>query len=151
MIDFTDLAAPLDEKPVFFVEEPDGQKHLTEIVRAAQFRRLMRTSAPTALVYANGNAGRRNPAQARREGIVAGVLDYTVVWMPSGHLLDSGVGFIELKGYDRPGRPGRLSQAQIDFGNRLTRLGQQVACFFDPERAVAWLRACGAPVRGSVS
>ena len=147
MIDFAQLETPLDAQPIFYVQEPDGQKHLTEIARAVQFRRIVRTLAPGILVYANGNAGHRNPLQASREGIMAGVSDYTACWQPSSHRHDPGVAWVELKGYDRSGRPGRLSQSQIDFGNRLTRLGHQVGCFFDPLRAVAWLRQCGAPVR----
>jgi len=80
------------------------------------------------------NAGKRNPAQARREGIVAGVFD--TVWRWRRPL----VAHIEMKGYDKRGRAGSLSVQQIEWGNRMVALGYPVACFFDPYAAVEWLR-----------
>ena len=147
MIDWGALETPLDEKPLFPVQEPDGRKNEAELPRCVMFLRLMRTFAPRCIVYANSNAGRRNPLQARREGIVAGVFDYTVVWTPESHLLIAGVAWVEMKGYSKAGTAGKLSQAQIDFGNALHRAGHLCAAFFDPVAAVNWLRSIGAPVR----
>ena len=139
---WADLEQSLHEQPVFPVEPPDGVRHWSEIDRCVAFRKLVRTAAPTVLIYANANAGKRNPRQAWREGIMAGVFDYDARWhFPGGAQ-------VEFKGYDARGRAGGLSQAQIDFGNRLHRLGHPVACFFTPAAAVEWLRSLGAPVRG---
>lgn len=45
-------------------------------------------------------------------------------------------------------RPGKLSLAQIDFGNALVARGHRCACFFSPVAALEWLREQGAPVLG---
>lgn len=138
--DFDALETPLYEAALFFVEQPDGKRNLTELMRVVQFRQTMRNAAPKVLLYANANAGRRNPAQARKEGIMAGVFDYTACWQPGC------CAFVEFKGYDAKGRPGKLSPAQVEFGNRMLALGHHVAAFFDPFAAVSWLREVGAPV-----
>jgi len=130
-----------DTKPLFPVEQPDGDRHLSELDRVVCFRRLVREHAPEVAIYPNANAGRRSPFQAAREGIVAGVFDYTAAWT-APH-----VAWLEFKGYDARGRAGQLSPAQIEWGNRMVRLGHRVACFFTPASALAWLEACGAPIR----
>jgi hypothetical protein len=137
---FADLETPLVQTARFPVEPPDGRRDVTEIARQTAFRRLMRAAAPTVFVAAIPNAGKRNPTQARREGIIAGLPDLTC-WWNRGHAL------VEMKGYDARGRAGKLSSAQIEIGNRLLDLGWPVACFFTPERAVEWLASLGAPVR----
>lgn len=134
------LETPLDAGPAFLVEAPDGRKEWREIDRQVTFRHLMATAAPRLLVYANANAGKRNPRQARKEGILGGVFDITILWRRQA------IAYIEFKGYDARGRAGKLSQAQIDFGNRLTALDVPCACFFSPYAAVDWLREQGFPI-----
>jgi len=129
----------LNEKPIFSVEEPDGIKNLSEISRQVQMLSMMRLSAPKVLIFAVPNAGKRNPANARKEGIMAGIFDLCAQW-------EDGEAWAEMKGYDKNGRAGKLSQSQIDWGNRMSRMGKNVACFFRPESAVNWLRDCGAPI-----
>lgn len=151
---FDHLEAPLDEKPLFFVEAPDGRKDLSELDRAVIFRRYLSTLAPAVMLYPNANAGRRNPMQARREGIVAGVFDYTAAWDIADSTLadcDVSVCWVELKGYDKSGRPGKLSQAQIEWGNAMHRRGHKVACFFSGKSAFDWMSSLGAPIRGRVA
>lgn len=130
------------EEPRFFVEEPDGDKSRTEIKRVTVFRRDFRLLAPTLKLWANGNAGKRNPLQAMREGIKAGLFDYTVV----GRAPDTW--WLEFKGYDARGRAGSLSDAQILWGNDMHDRGFNVACFFSPVTALKWLSDRGAPMLG---
>ena len=137
---FAGLDSPLVEVPRFLVEPPDGRKNIAELPRQTTFLGIMRMAAPSVEVRALPNAGKRNPSQAKKEGIKAGLFDIGC-WWGRGHAL------IEFKGYDARGRAGALSQNQIAFGNRLHDLGWPVACFFDPERAAAWLADQGAPVR----
>tara|TARA_R110000765_G_scaffold27453_4_gene66646 strand:+ start:668 stop:1111 length:444 start_codon:yes stop_codon:yes gene_type:complete len=138
---FDDLEDPPESGPLFFVEAPDGRTQMTEIMRVVAFRKLLRaTAGARVLCFPNANAGKRDPRRAAAEGIMAGVADYTVVWSPSQ------CAFIEFKGYSKAGRPGKLSLAQVEWGNTMHRHGHAVACFFDAAAAVAWLRECGAPV-----
>lgn len=134
---------PLDEsdapEPLFVVEPPDGRRYLAEVTRQTTFLGLMRLLGPSVEVRALPNAGKRNPRQAQREGIKAGLFDLGC-WWNRGHAL------IEFKGYDKGGRAGKLSANQIAFGNRLHRQGWPVGCFFTPEVAVEWLRGLGAPI-----
>lgn len=136
---WAELEAPLDAQPEFLVQAPDGKKDWSEIQRQVEFRRLMRMAAPRVLVYANPNAGKRNPMQAKREGIMAGVFDLSIEFRAPLRAL------VEMKGY-RQRRPGSLTQSQIDYGNRMTQLGWSVACFFCPLAAVDWLRGLGFPI-----
>lgn len=129
----------LHPEPLFFVETPDGRRDWTELNRVVAFRQFMRMAAPKVLIFANANAGKRNPMQARREGIVAGVFDYTA------HAIGR-TAYLEFKGYSKAGRPGVLSDNQVEFGNRMHRFGIPCACFFSPHRAVDWLREQGFPV-----
>ncbi len=132
--------ADLDPVPAFYVEAPDGRKDWTELQRQTAFLKLMRYGAPRVAIYANANAGKRNPQQAIREGIKSGVFDLIAIWR--GPL----VAYLEFKGFDKNGRPGRLSRNQIEFGNRMVELGVPAACFFSPYAAAAWLREQGFPV-----
>lgn len=127
----------LNEDPLFYAESPDGERDVSEIVRCVRFRKLCANALPKVKLWANANAGRRNPMQARREGILAGVFDYTAVWT-------GGFALIEFKGYSKR-RPGKLSPQQISFGNAMVARGHNAACFFDPVAAVEWLKKCGAP------
>ena len=140
MANWDNLETPIDPVPDFYVEAPDGRKDWTELQRQVALRTLLRTTAPRIVVYANANAGKRNPLQAKREGIVAGVGDLAILWRAPQ------ICFVEMKGYDKRGRPGKLSPAQIDFGNRCTALGIPYACFFSPYAALDWLRAQGLPI-----
>ena len=138
---FAGMETPLDDVPRFLVEEPDGRKTLAELPRQVTFLSLMRMAGPTVEVRALPNAGKRNPTKARQEGIKAGLFDLGCWWPGGGHAV------VEMKGYDARGRAGSLSLEQIDFGNRMHDLGTPAACFFTPEKAVAWLASVGAPVR----
>lgn len=137
---FAALETPLNAPPIFPVESPDGDRGRSEIARQVTLFSTMRMAAPSVLGFAIPNAGKRNPTLARKEGIMGGAFDTEWHW-------DAGAAWIELKGYDSRGRAGTLSQAQIDWGNRMHRLGKPVACFFDPIAAVRWLASLGAPVR----
>lgn len=132
--------ADLAPTPAFYVEQPDGRKDWPEIDRQATFFRLMRFAAPRVMVEANPLAGKRNPRLAKKEGVRAGKFDVTCRFE---HPL---IAWIEFKGFDSRGRPGKLSTAQIEFGNRVTQLGYPAACFFSPHRAVEWVRSLGFPV-----
>ena len=136
---FAAMENGFDEQPRFLVEPPDGRTHLAELPRQTSLFGLMRIAGPSVEMRALPNAGKRNPAQARKEGIRAGLFDVGV-WWNRGHAV------LEMKGYSG-GRPGKLSSAQIEFGNRLFDMGHHVACFFTPETAVQWLALIGAPVR----
>lgn len=142
---FSDMASTdLYEPPLFYVEHPCGLKKMAEVQRQAQFRNLMTALAPHVMVFANANAGKRNPIQAKREGITAGVFDLTICWDPKR------MAMVEFKGFDARGKAGKLSRSQIDFGNRMHRMGHDVACFFDPFGAIGWLRRSGCPIRNGV-
>ena len=127
--------------PEFFVQAPDGARQFSEIDRQKMLFNLMRATAPRVLGFAIPNAGKRNPAKARKEGILGGVFDTQWCWR------DGLTAFVEMKGYDTRGRAGKLSDAQIEWGNRMVALGHHAACFFDPYAAVAWLREQGFPIR----
>ena len=134
---FADLETPLDEAALFYVEAPDRDKHLSEIQRVVMFRQLVRMALPDTRLHACPNGAKRTlwaMNQARREGMVAGVFDLCAMWP------QRRVAWLEFKGYDKSGRPGKLTQAQVDWGNSSLRQGHDVACFFTPEAAVAWLR-----------
>lgn len=154
MVDFAELETPLDAVPLFPVEAPDGRKDLAEIDRQVMFRRYAANLAPRVIVWANANAGRRNPAQARREGVMAGVFDMTCAWDiadSTNPAAPQSVCYLEFKGYDKNGRPGKLSRAQIDWGNAMHQRGHKVACFFSGKSAFDWLASLGAPVRGRIT
>lgn len=138
-MDWGSLEKTLTPEPAFLVEGPDKRKDWPELQRQAAFLRLMRTAAPRVMVFANANAGKRNPTQAKREGITAGVFDLTCI-------SPGRTAFIEIKGFTKAGRAGALSLPQIEFGNRLVELGIPCACFFSPTGAASWLRAQGFPV-----
>lgn len=140
MVNWSALETSLDPVPEFLVQEPDGRKDWAEIDRQATFLSIMRMAAPRVMVRANANAGKRNPRQARKEGIRAGVFDLSLFWRSPQIVL------IEFKGYSKAGRAGKLSPSQIEFGNRCTQLGIPCACFFDPYDAAEWAKAQGLPV-----
>lgn len=152
-----ELEAPLDEKPLFFVEAPDGRKELAEIDRQVMFRKYLANLAPAVSVYANANAAKRGfkaQAQAKKEGIRAGVFDLTCAWDINASMIPDcavSVCWVEMKGYNSAGHPGKLSRAQIEWGNEMFRKGHKVACFFSGKSAFDWMAGLGAPIRGRVA
>lgn len=138
-----DLESNLDQDPLFFVQQPDGARHLSELARVVALRRMLQQFGKGVKFHAIPNAGKRGFAaqrKAKAEGMVAGVFDLCFTWKRGG------VAWIEMKGYDARGRAGSLSQAQIDWGNAHFLMGHKVACFFCPLQAVQWLRDNGAPI-----
>jgi hypothetical protein len=142
---FASLESDLNPRPEFYVDPPDGRRDWPEIQRQATLFRLMHQLAPRIVGFAVPNAGKRNPFNARREGVVAGVFDTQWCWR------DGLSAWIEMKGYTSAGRAGLLSDAQIAWGNRMAALGHRVACFYDPYAAVDWLRDQGFPIRDFVA
>jgi len=140
MIDWEALEDEQSPVPEFYVQAPDGRKDWAEIDRQATFLSVMRWSGPRVLIHANANAGKRNPRQAKKEGIRAGIFDLSLLWR------EPKIAYLEFKGYDSWGRAGKLSDEQIRFGNRCIDLGISCACFFDPYDAAEWARAQGFPI-----
>lgn len=137
MIDFAALEEPLRAVPLFPVEPPDDQRSLAELPRQTRLLSRLRVIAPGLKIYANANAGKRNPTQARREGITSGVFDLSVVNREAYPRFRAE---LEMKGWASK-RAGKLSPNQISWGNDMHRAGWPVACFFTPDAAVAWLRS----------
>lgn len=140
--------------PLFPVQEPDGRKDLSELDRQAWVVSYIRKTHPDIMVFATPNAGKRGfkaQAQAKREGLMAGVFDLTFCW-DVRHARDDGptICWAEMKGYDSAGRAGKLSQPQIAWGNAMHQRGHKVACFFSAKSVIEWLRDLGAPIRGVV-
>jgi hypothetical protein len=136
------IGEDMDQRPLFPVQAPDGRRDWSESARQRAFFNKLRMAAPSLIAWHTPNAGRRNPSAARRAGIMGGVFDCTVA---SGAVGARFTAYPEFKGYDARGRPGTLSPAQIDWGNRMWRAGHPVACFFCPDAAVAWIKTL-APV-----
>lgn len=154
MVDFAALETPLDQAPLFPVEEPDGRKELSELDRQAWVVSYIRRSQPHIMVYATPNAGKRGFAaqrQVKKEGLLAGVFDLTFAWDIQHSDGPVTVCWAEMKGYDSRGRAGSLEPAQIDWGNSMHERGHKVACFFSAQSVIKWLASLGAPIRGKVS
>jgi hypothetical protein len=148
------LESPLREAPEFPCEKPDGRKDLPELDRQAWVVAYMRRSQPHIVCYATPNAAKRGfkaQSQAKKEGLLAGVFDLTFCWDVK-HAEDGRptICFAEMKGYDASGRVGKLSQEQIDWGNKMHRNGHAVACFFSAQSVIRWLAELGAPLRGKI-
>ncbi len=141
MTDWGELESDLNPKPAFPVQAPDGKRDWTELQRQTTLFRLVHSAGPRVFGFAIPNAGKRNPMQARREGICAGAFD--TCWHAETPFMTA---WIELKGYTKAGRAGKLSPQQIDWGNRMHAMGKPVACFFDPYEALEWLRMLGFPL-----
>lgn len=153
---FDGLDGGLDKAtPLFPVEAPDGRKDLSELDRQAWVVAYMRKSQPHIVCYATPNAAKRGfkaQAQARKEGLLAGVFDLTFAWdMDAARTDGPTVCWAEMKGYDASGHAGKLSDEQVRFGNKLHAQGHKVACFFSAKSVIEWLRELGAPIRGSVA
>lgn len=141
---FADLLAiehdtGVKERPLFFVQPPDGRRDWAEKSRQTVMFREMRKRAPAVEGFHIPNAGKRNPMLALAAGIKAGPFDTEWSWK------SRRTAWVELKGYDARGDAGTLSIDQIRWGNRMLAMGHDVACYFDPHDAVDWLRSIGAP------
>ena len=138
---FADLRAmevPLREEPIFPVE-PKHKMGGDEASYQQDFRKLLRSIAPTIRSWGVPNAGKRGftaQRQAKREGITTGVFD-------EHYAADAPwIAFLEWKDGQ-----GRLSQEQIDWGNAMHRRGFRVACVRTPEFAASLFADWGAPIR----
>lgn len=141
--DFAHLETPLNEAPRFHVGKPDGRRDWAENGfkgRQVAFIALGQRLAPRVMVHHVPNEGKRNPLLARKSGIVGGVFDNAVAFRAPL------TAYVEIKGYDKRGKPNTLSPVQIAWGNRQADLGWPVACFFCPYEAWDWLRGLGFPV-----
>ena len=158
-MNFADLESPLNAKPVFYCEpagKPGPDPRLwPELERQRAFVAFMRKTQPHIEVHAIPNAGKRGFAaqrQAKAEGLKSGVLDLFIGWDVRLATKDAPTtcAWIDFKGFDKNGRPGKLSQSQIEWGNSMQAKGFPVACFYTVKAALAWLRELGAPIRGAV-
>jgi len=160
-MNFADLESPLAPSPLFPVEQPGkatGDPRLwPEIERLAAFVAFIRkTQQPQIKAYSNANDGKRGikaQRDAKRLGLTPGVFDVTVLWdyrestNPDNPV---AMAYVEFKGFDKNGRPGKLSQAQIEWGNSVHAKGHNVGCFYSAKTALLWLKSLGAPIRGAV-
>ena len=161
MTAFDHLETPLDEPPLFPVEKPGKPDPLRpdlwpEQERQAEFIAFMAKYCQSITVRAVRNEGKRGfreQRQMRRTGLRAGTFDCFVAWHMKDATRDcpATLCWIEWKGFDARGRPGKLSPAQIEFGNAMHRKGFKVACFYTVKPALSWLESLGAPIRGRVT
>ena len=156
LADLDALESPLIEEPLFEVEVPgrpgDNKALWPEEERQAAFVTFIGRTSPKLKVRAVRNEGRRGfkeQRQMKRTGLLAGTFDTFVYWDVADATADcpQTLVWIEWKGFDARGRPGKLSQEQIRFGNDMTRKGFKVACFYTVVPALAWLAGLGAPIR----
>lgn len=158
---FAELESPLIEEPLFFVEPPPSPgpdpRLWPEEERQAAFIAYLRKTSPKIIARAirnEGKRGLREQRSMRRTGLLAGTFDTLIFWDfrdATNENCPRSVASIEFKGFTAKGRPGRLSQAQIDYGNGLHRRGHAVACCYTATAALDFLRELGAPVRGRVA
>jgi hypothetical protein len=97
----------------------------------------MRYAAPAVACVAIPNGGKRGPLAARRakaEGMASGFPDVICLW-------DGGLCLIEFKA-----AKGKLSANQAGWIERLDRWGHRVAVCRTIDEAIAFIRACGAPM-----
>lgn len=157
---FADLESPLDPVPLFHVEQTGkatGDPRLwPEIERQAAFVAFIRKTQPQLHAFSNANDGKRGPKaqrDAKRLGLTPGVFDVTVLWNIAQSTNPANLvsmAFVEFKGFDKNGRPGKLSAAQIEWGNSAQAKGHNVACFYSAKSALKWLASLGAPIRGKL-
>lgn len=155
MSDFTDLETALHPAPLFYVEPVPPSPGLDprlwpELERQKAFIVYMRRVNPHIITCAIPNAGKRGIKAARQtiaEGLVKGAFDTFIAWqfIPDG---GPSVTWFEWKGFDARGRAGKLTDSQIEFGNRLHNIGHKCACFYTVGPALDFLRDMGAPLRG---
>lgn len=132
---FADLLETADRDLAWHIDPKDRDPR-DETARALAAMRRARMICPAVDIVAIPNAGRRTrweAMQRRREGMVAGALDWVVTWA-------GGVGFAEWKdGQEMP------DGNQRDRLNMLTRMGHHCGVFRREDSFFAWLRQCGAP------
>ncbi len=120
----------------FHVDPREVASEGSELSIQTRFRNKMRTQAPTVMLVAIPNAGRRSSYETlvrSREGMVSGFPDLMALW-------DGRAAFLEFKNAG-----GTISAQQIDCLNRLVRQNFVVGVFRSPETAIEWLRDHGAP------
>lgn len=102
------------------------------------FRRDLKKVACGIMSWGVPNAGKRGfaaQAQAKAEGLTAGVFDEHYAW-------NHGIACLEWKDGQ-----GDLSDAQIEWGNAMVDRGFRVACVRTPAFAMALFQEWGAPIR----
>lgn len=117
-----------------------GRGHGIEAGLRVRFRARCRINCPAVRIIGIPNAAKRGQwaaTHAKREGLQAGFPDDLILWD------GGGVAFIEWKS---PG--GRLSPNQREWQGILNRMGFPCCVADDPDEAIAWLAAMGAPVLG---
>lgn len=120
----------------FHIDPPSVAQDSDEMGIQVLFRNRMHTLAPSVMLVAVPNAGKRSVWEGRtrkREGMVPGFPDVIALWGGRAHFLEFKTG------------KGSLSPQQIDCLNRLVRLDFPVGVFRSAETAVEWLRGHGAP------
>lgn len=127
-------------------DRPDEPWHIcprdaspdSEEDRQFAFLKLARYRAPSLIIWATPNAGRRTRweiAKAHREGLKAGALDLQIFW-------NHGCAVVEFKN----GKEGP-SGNQRDMLNDLYRAGHKTGVFRTADALFAKLIEWGAPVR----
>jgi hypothetical protein len=118
--------------------DPKDSDPATEEHRQRVFLRDVAKVAPSLIVWAVPNAGKRTSwevGKAKREGMVSGALDLTIAW-------NHGVAFIEFKA----GSTAPTANQRIML-NRLYRAGHHCGVFRTSTSLIGWLKDRGAPVR----
>lgn len=121
----------------FHVDPRNPACDKTELQIQVGFRNKMHMAAPSVMLVAIPNEGKRSQWEAckrKREGLVAGFPDMLALW-------DGKTAGLEFK----TGK-GTLSETQVETLNGLARRGFPVGVFRSPDTALAWLREQGAPV-----
>jgi hypothetical protein len=109
----------------------------SEIAIQTLFRSRCKIMCPGVSVIAVPNAAKRTQwaaMQAKREGLATGFPDVLCFWK------GPGVAAIEFKS-----AKGRLSEAQTEWLDRLSEIGIPATVSRDPDHALEFLRASGAP------
>lgn len=137
MTEWAALDETLTPEPLFVVEP----KHkLPGLERKFQrgFRRDLKKVSCGIISWGVPNAGKRGfkaQAQAKAEGLTAGVFDEHYAW-------NHGIACLEWKDGQ-----GDLSTAQIEWGNAMVQRGFRVACVRTAPFAMQLFIEWGAPVR----
>ena len=140
------LESPLREEPEFYCEpvpaKPADPRKWPEEFRQREFVAYVRRKYPDIILSSFANEGKRGPRLAAKMnglGLLAGMADVTCIW-------DGGAAYLEFKGWQASGRPGRLSPQQVQTLNRIHRNGHPVGMFFTATAALDFLRRAGAPM-----
>lgn len=146
MTAFDTLESDLYAPPLFYVElhgkATGDPAKWSEGYRQTAFVTWMRKKAPGIVIASIANerrVGTNEGKRLKRQGLTPGMPDIII-------LFDGGLAFIEFKGFNAAGQPGKLSQAQIDTCNRIHANGHPVACFYSAESAWLWLQSVGCPL-----